>query len=72
MKDRYLFYESTSDQYVGWCASGLATDTVKNFEISQPSFDFTGLESGEGLKRKEVHQVMAERQVAKWYPKEKY
>jgi hypothetical protein len=50
----------------------LATDTVKNFEISQPSFDFTGLESGEGLKRKEVHQVMAERQVAKWYPKEKY
>jgi hypothetical protein len=68
VKDRYLFYENAGDQYVGRCASGLATDTT-DFAISRPYFDFTSLEAGEGLKRKKFIKLWLSDRLPNGIPK---
>ena len=41
VKDKYLKYEATGDQYVGMCASGL-NQLIKEFAVTPAYFDLFG------------------------------
>ena len=51
VKDKYLTRADAGDQYVGRCAS-LLSQVTKEFAVSPPYFDFTGLCDEEKIARK--------------------
>ena len=61
VKDKYLNRADAGDQYVGRCAS-LLSQVTKEFAVSPPYFDFTGLCDEEKIARKkEIHDFIHER-----------
>ena len=61
VKDKYLTRADAGDQYVGRCAS-LLSQVTKEFAVSPPYFDFTGLCDEEKIARKkEIRDFLRER-----------
>ena len=58
VKDKYLNRADAGDQYVGRCAS-LLSQVTKEFAVSPPYFDFTGLCDEEKLQGKKRYMILS-------------